>query len=751
MRVMLGVWMLAILIAASVPNGASATGFVLADPGVDPAWGQQQAQPIAPTRTRAAESELPPEVVGKARNAAYLEALRGSRPTLDEAAAYHFYAPIEGIYVRPDHVPFAPVTGAEAAAEAEVLAAKAREAEPALVAELDARFEALTTVLERADAIALPPAGAPAVTYCRWIGLAYGTQPSQLGKDLWRHCLADRDRFIGVLVRRLADLAEIPDLPASDAAPAPDAGNRAVAGDLILPNTVLPGETLAPIPYASLAAAFDERLRARFDAARPRLEARLGEALAKRAASDVVLPPTYECNGLLGPYAGPLARLPAAAGVANALSQACLPAAERQIPAAVERIRHNMLAGFENELARVRAAAPDASRIERTPEAVCAAQLAPHFPAPVPHYDANAWPFAGLDAAQSTALRQACVEAAAQVLRAVMDKHFALALAQSVPDPDTLAGWAAHGWYAVPPGGMDWIGTRNDPLSWSTLRQKYQSEYDAAMGPRRKAAAVRFVAEIERGAAVDADKEPSTDSPCASRKQNPADAALSALLGIKTDPAAEARSLDALRAKPALSPAEAEALVAGTCRTIRNRALAARVADAMKSAGVDRTFAEGERLAVPRHEDGRLLEVDVLALVQGAAADGIRVTFKPGGLISNPSMSIAPLDGSSSPLAGTLHEETEDDGTKVLVIRNLNPLQGLRTPEDTITCLLTPVDQAAGEARLNAIGAVAGAMFSHLPELHGPDVRDAMARGVAVEACRAAKAAFTGRPGSPMR
>jgi hypothetical protein len=745
-----GAWFLVQLVAAVSPGRASADQFVLPDPRVDPSWGRQPGQPIAPGTTRWAEEQLPNDVVGKARNAAYLAALRASPPTLDEAAAHHFYASVAAIPMRPDRPGFAPVLGAgEQAAVAGVLAAKAREAEPALAAELDARFAVLTAALERADAVTLPPAGAGAVTYCRWISAASGTRQSQLAVDLRRRCIADRDRFIGVLVLRLADLAVMPDLPSIDGA-APDAGKAPALGDLALPPAVLPGETLDPLPYAPLAEAFDTRLRARFEAARPRLETRLDQELARRAATDVVLPPTYDCTVLLGPYAGPLSRLPAAAGVAKALSRACLPEAERQVPITVERIRHEVLAGFDAELARVREAAPDASRIERTPEASCAMKLAPHFPAPVPHYDANAWPFAGLDAARSMALRQACVDAAAKVLRAVMDKHFALALADSTPDPDTLTGWEAHGWYAVPPGGTDWIGAQDDPFVTSSLRRKFQAEYDVAMGPRRKSAAARFATEIERGLApVMTGGQPAASVACAGRGRPVS--GLDALTGFKADPLAERRSLELLRSKPALSAYEAESLVTGTCRVQHDATAAILVGEAVTAAGVDPTFAGGERLAVPRHEDGRLLEVDPLALVRGAAADGIRVAFAPGGNFSNPSMSITPIAATSPQLDGTLREEMGDDGTKELVIRRLDPLPGLRTPEDTVTCLLTPVDQAAGEARANAFGAVAGAMLSYIPELHGSDVRDAMARGAAVEACRKAKAAFTGRAGAPVQ
>jgi len=105
MRVVFDAWVLAYLIAAGLPGRASADPFVLSDPRLDPSWGGQPGQPIAASAPRKAESEseLPGDVVGKARNAAYLEALRGSRQTLDEAAACHFYASAGRTYVPPDH------------------------------------------------------------------------------------------------------------------------------------------------------------------------------------------------------------------------------------------------------------------------------------------------------------------------------------------------------------------------------------------------------------------------------------------------------------------------------------------------------------------------------------------------------------------------------------------------------------------------------------------------------------------------
>ena len=47
-------------------------------------------------------------------------------------------------------------------------------------------------------------------------------------------------------------------------------------------------------------------------------------------------------------------------------------------------------------MARLRANPSGEFHVERTPRQECASALAPHFPAPINHYDRHQWPFAGL-------------------------------------------------------------------------------------------------------------------------------------------------------------------------------------------------------------------------------------------------------------------------------------------------------------------------------------------------------------------
>ncbi len=734
-----GAWIVVQLIAALAPDRALATPYVLADPRVDPTWGRP-GQPTAPSAVREADSEIAASSPAADWAARYMEQLQASPPTLDAAAAFHFYAPpntLRAAYLgqRP-----APSIGA---ATLRMLDEKGRAAEPALVQELDRRFEALATAVRGADSIVLPETinltERPA-SYCRWIGEAAGGMAVPLANRLREHCLGRRDQFIGALVDRIADLATIPALPGATGAtwnPAtwnPDA--------LRLSYLVLPGETRAPMDYAALEARLEQRLGQRFEARRAELEAQLGLALERRAASGVVLPPVQDCAAILGPYASVLARSPAAAEIAGELQRACMERIPVTIAAAVQRVGDGIMAGLKAEADRVQTADVGDTRVDRTPQATCDALLTPHFPATRAVYgDAATFP----SAPRLGVLGRACLAAATDIRRAVLNKHLTAALA-GLPARDAVGAWASAAWFAVPPGGGSWIDGRADPAALAS----FEAAYEPAVAPRRKEAAVK-AADVVSGPPDDMAGAFPDGDPCVRRQRSPGDTALGSLLGLQPDPVAEARRVGMLRAKPALSASEAEELLTLTCRAERGTAVAAHTADAERAAGLDRTLAQGERLAVPRHEDGSLMEVDALALVRGAAADGIQVAFDPGGMFSGPSLTVAPLDTGSQQLQGALHEEKEDDGTRLLVIRSLDPLPGLHTPEETVTCLLTPVDQAAGEARLNAIGAIAGGMFSEVPELHGHDIRDAMARGTAVEACRAAKARFTGRAGSAVR
>jgi hypothetical protein len=744
MRKALGAAVLAGLLVACHSRIAHASGLVLADPRIDTAWGRQLGQPIAPNVVQRPDFELPSDLTGKARNSAYLEAMRGSQPTLDEAAAYHWYAPPESILIPPDRVPFAPVTAVEAAGYADALKAKMREAEPVLTTELDARFAALTAAVERADTITLPPAGAARITYCRWIIDVSVARSLPLAADLRKQCIVDRNKFIDALVLRLADLAVIPDLPDPDAAPVTDGRNSVVRSDLGLPPMVLPGETAidAPLPYAPLAAKFDQRLTARFEAARPRLEARLAEALDRRDSSAVILPPSYECYALLGPYAGPLAQLPAAAGTADALAHVCLTVMGRQVQVKIDRIQREVVASLEAEAVRVRDGAPGSDRLEHMPEVACAATLAPHFPAPpAPRYDGGPWRFSGLDEVQSAALRKACVDAGAEVLRGVMDKRFARALADSVPDPDTLGGWVAHGWYGAAPGGTDWIAPKDNILSTSSLRQKFQADYEVTMEPRRKAAAARFVAEIERSFAVETGIVPEGAALLCSGNYKPGSSDLARTLFGSLIVAGPLPAADALNAKPGLTAQEADAWIRTTCGDLYARTLTRRRTLAREAGHAGDVFPSGLKLAVAS-PSGALVTVDPAHLVDSAAIDGLQVAFAPAGWLSGAAMTITPFGHPTPVMSGRLVETTRNDGQPFLKVEDLRGFRDLDGPLATVACVAMQVEQAHRQGSMRIVGAGAAVFFGDSFILAG-EVQDVARQDlIVVEDCASAKRAF---------
>ena len=265
----------------------------------------------------------------------------------------------------------------------------------------------------------------------------------------------------------------------------------------------------------------------------------------------------------------------------------------------------------------------------------------------------------------------------------------------------------------------------------------------------RKAAARRWSGAIAATFAVETGLEPPAASfLCANRRRDPADATLRTMLGMRFDPEAERRDLDAIRAKAVLSAGEAEAWITGTCRTLHDDTITARVKLATEAANVPGTFASGEKLGVPSHADDRLQEIDPTALVQAAAIDGIQVMFAPAGWGwgSTPTMWITPFRRKGPRLDGALEPVVHRDGTKALAVSKLQPLQGLDTPEDTIACLATPVEHAAAELKAKRLGGLAGAMLSDYPEEGGRVVADSIRTGRALDACKAAKAAFTREP-----
>lgn len=324
---------------------------------------------------------------------------------------------------------------------------------------------------------------------------------------------------------------------------------------------------------------------------------------------------------------------------------------------------------------------------------------------------------------------------------AAVARHVADALAT---EPGTLDEWEQARWSPGIEADPYWID-RRDPLLRLQVTAAYRQAYEDGIGPKRAAAARRFADAIAATFAVRTGIEPAAASfLCANRKRNPTDGLLNSLFGGQPDPAAERRRLDAIRARATVGPGEAAALIDGTCRTLHDDTVAARVALAAEAAGVQRTFGADDELAVPSHADGRLVAVDPTGLVEAAATDGIQVTYRPGGS-SGAAMGVTPFGRGSPRLTGKLGKVANADGTTTLVIAPLENLPGLKSPEETISCLATPLEQARAEAKAKQIGGVGVAMFGGYPEDGGRAVADAFRLTAALDRCEAAKSAFLGQ------
>ena len=324
---------------------------------------------------------------------------------------------------------------------------------------------------------------------------------------------------------------------------------------------------------------------------------------------------------------------------------------------------------------------------------------------------------------------------------AAMARHVADALAA---EPGTLDEWEQARWSPGIDADPDWID-RRDPLLWRQVTAAYRQAYEAGIGPKRAAAARRFADVIAAMFAVGTGIEPPAASfLCARRKRNPADGVLNSLFGGQPDPEAERRKLGAIRAKPAVGPGEAAALVDGTCHILHDDTVAVRVALADEAAGAQGTFGADDELAVPSHADGRLVAIDPTGLVEAAATDGIQVTYRPGGS-SGAAIGITPFGRGSPRLMGRLGKVANADGTTTLVIAPLENLPGLKSPEETVSCLATPLEQARAEAKAKQIGGVGVAMFGGYPEDGGRAVADSFRLTAALDRCEAAKSAFLGQ------
>jgi hypothetical protein len=715
------------LLAAASP--AAAAPYDLAYPRVDPSWGGRPGMPTAPSAAVAADTELPTTLSGADRTAEYVRRMLASPATLDEAIRFHLYAPVLGISPTAELPQMKP----ETPAQAEATAAKAREAEPGLLAELDARFVALRAAVQRADSIVPPTPNATwgnTVLYCRFIYAAASIPRPGLGEHLWKRCIDDRDAFLDVLVRRIADLAVIPEL-----SPAPDPTRRMpvqfqVPADLVLSPMVVPGETRAPLPWARLDAPFQKRLGERFEEAAPKLMTSLPATLAAFAASDVYLPPAAVCTAALGSYAGPLARLPASAGVAGRLQNACMASTTGHGAEILERIAGEVEARQQEDDARARDGALADARIDTVPSARCAALVGPHFPAV---------PGRIIDMAPRKAVYEACKDRAVKTDAMITDRHLAAAVEASRVDPDTLQAWEAQQWFAQPPGGTGWIAPGQDP----SVMFRFRNAYEAVMASRRKAAASRFAAGIQGEFAVDTGIEPeAAATDCGHSYPTTGDNTFSLFWGT-SDARPAPPPVDAYEARPGLTAQEAEGWIGMTCRYLHAQTLARRRSLAREAGHAAEVFQNGLKLAVPA-PSGELVAIDPAKLVETAATDGLQVTFRSGGLLPGASrMTITPFGRAAPSMSGRLVDTARaGDGKHFLKIVDLAGFPDLDGPLDTVACVAMQVGQARAAGRIRIFAAGTAAFFGDSFILAGMMEDEAQQDLLDVGACAASKRAF---------
>lgn len=400
-------------------------------------------------------------------------------------------------------------------------------------------------------------------------------------------------------------------------------------------------------------------------------------------------------------------------------------------------IARNTIVGPFDAMAGRAARGDAAARIRETPEKACRGAVQPYRPDPT-------GPSArSLDDAQVEQLEADCVASARRANSAVIGWHVAQAL---TVDPGSLDQWEAVRWSPGFVRSFDWVDS-DDPALVGQVTAEFERVYEAGLGPKRKAAARHWADAIAATFAVSSGIEPPAAAHlCSDRKRTPAGMTLGALFGMPSDPTAEQRSLAALQAKTAWSPQDAEAWITGTCRTMHDDTIEARIGLATAAAHVPDTFGSSGKLGVPSHEDDRLNEIDPAALVQAAAIDGVQVGFRSSGLFSGPTMWITPFDRGSPRLNGKLEAIRHRDGTTALAITKLETLPGLDAPEDTIACLGTPLEQAVADVKAKRLGGLAAAMFSDEPGEGGRAMANSYRTGAALEACNTAKATFAGKP-----
>ena len=350
--------------------------------------------------------------------------------------------------------------------------------------------------------------------------------------------------------------------------------------------------------------------------------------------------------------------------------------------------------------------------------------------------------------------RAACVFALAAVVTAVpagfdaaraaseskwvgpITPHVAQAVAQQ---PKTLEQWEAANWSPGRETNPAWID-EPDPSTRRQVYAVYLQLYEDAYAPLRAAAARRLSDGIAATFSVDAGLEPAAATTICQRRTAEGPARWGNLVGEPPDLKAERTQWDALKAQPLMTAGDAQQVIGVTCRLYHQATITSRIALATKAANVPDVFGNGDQLAVPAHADGQLIELDPLALVHGAAADGIQVAFHPGGWFDRtPTITVSPFGRSTPKLEAKVVRRTNPDGTVAYVVTGLGSIPGLRTPEATLDCLATSVAEYGRQAHSAMLGGALGILLGGSGRDLGATRREAE---TFFAGCAEAKAAF---------
>lgn len=315
-------------------------------------------------------------------------------------------------------------------------------------------------------------------------------------------------------------------------------------------------------------------------------------------------------------------------------------------------------------------------------------------------------------------------------------RHVAEAVVQQ---PRTLEQWEAAKWSPGREGNPAWVNDP-DPGVRAQVIAAYQQAYEDTYGPLRAVAARRFSKAIAGTFSLDTGVEPPAATAICQQRTAPGPARLGNLFGDPPDLAAERAQWEAMSAQSSMTAGHAAEVIAITCRLYHQATITSRVALATKAAKVGDVFGNEDQLAVPAHADGQLIELDPMALVSGAAADGIQVVFHPGGWFDRtPTMTVTPFGHSTPKLEAKVVKRTNADGTVAYVVTGLGSIPGLRTPEATLDCLATSVAEYGRKAHAALVGNALDVLFGGSGRNLGETRRQAEEF---FAGCAAAKAAF---------